>query len=209
MPTIKRLADSCVLLSSDSGTSLFDPGFFTFDSGAVDLATIGDVQRVLITHEHADHVKPEFVKWLVDRGDDVIVHSNQAVADLLAPHGIEVATDDLDGVSFEDVLHERLPTGAQPPNRSYTVDNVLTHPGDSQQITTTASLMALPMLAPWTSVTASVAFAKKVGVERVFPIHDFFITASGRAFLSGMAKAVLEGAGIEMIELGWGDSLTI
>ena len=209
MATITRLADSCVLLSSDSGTTLFDPGFFTFDSGAVDLETIGDVQRVLVTHEHADHVKPEFVKWLIDRGNDVVIHSNQAVADLLAGHDIEVLTGDLTGVAFEDVLHETLPTGAQPPNRSYTVDGVLTHPGDSQQISTTASIMALPMMAPWTSVTNSVAFARRIAAPQVFPIHDFFMTASGRAFITGMVKNVLAQDGIELIELGWGDSLTV
>jgi L-ascorbate metabolism protein UlaG (beta-lactamase superfamily) len=209
MATITRLADSCVLLSSDSGTTLFDPGFFTFDSGAVDLETIGDIQRVLITHEHADHVKPEFVRWLVDRGGDVVVHSNQAVADLLAPHDIEVVTGDLEGVTFEDVLHEPLPNGAQPPNRSYTVDGVLTHPGDSQQIAGSAPVMALPMIAPWTSATAAVAFAKRIAAPQVFPIHDFFLTASGRAFISGILKNVLAEANIEMIELGWGDSFTI
>lgn len=209
MATITRLADSCVLLSSDSGTTLFDPGFFTFDSGAVDLDSIGEVQRVLVTHEHADHVKPEFVRWLLDRGDDVVVHSNQAVADLLAQHDIEVETGDMTGVSFEDVLHERLPTGAEPPNRSYTVDELFTHPGDSQQITVTASVMALPMIAPWTSLTTSVEFARRIGAAQVFPIHDFFLTASGRAFMSGLAQRVLADWGIEMIPLEWGQSFTL
>ena len=62
MFTIRRLADSCLLVTTATGTTLFDPGFFTWDSGEVDLETIGDVQRVLITHEHGDHVKPEFVR---------------------------------------------------------------------------------------------------------------------------------------------------
>jgi hypothetical protein len=164
---------------------------------------------VLITHEHADPVKPEYVRWRVDRGSDVVVHSNQVVADLRASHDIEVMTGALDGVSFADVLHEPLPNGATPPNRAYTVEGVLTHPGDSQQIPTSAPLLALPMMAPWTSLTSSVAFAIGLGVQQVFPIHDFFMSASGRAAIAALASGVLEAAGIELVTLDWGESISV
>ena len=209
MATITRLTDSCLLVTSDLGTTLFDPGFFTFDAGEIDLDGIGDVQRVLITHEHADHVKPEFVRWLVDRGDDVEVYSNQAVADLLAPHGIEVSTDVPPGVSYEDVLHEPIPTGAQPPNRSYTIDGLLTHPGDSQQPTTSAPILALPLMAPWTGATAAVAFARRLGPTQVVPIHDFYLTKTGREFLTGLVGGALAAHGIELVPLDWGESYTV
>jgi len=209
MTTIQRLADSCVLVTTDAGTTLIDPGFFTFDSGEIDLATIGDVQRVLITHEHGDHVKPEFVRWLLDRGQDVTVHSNDAVAALLAGHDIEADTSNPDGVASEDVLHEMVPTGATPPNRSYTIDAVLTHPGDSYQPTTTAPVLALPLLAPWGSLTASVGFARKLGPSQVIPVHDFYTSRQGRQWLAQMAGSVLSGDGIEVVPLDWGDSYTV
>ena len=50
MSKIRRMTNSCLSVTSDAGTTLFDPGFFTF--AEFDLSTIGDVQRVLITHEH-------------------------------------------------------------------------------------------------------------------------------------------------------------
>ncbi len=209
MPTIRRLTDSCLLVTTDDGTTLFDPGFFTFDSGEVDLAGIGDVDRVLITHEHGDHVKPEFVRWLLDRGDDVRVHANGAVADLLAPHDIEVVTANPPGVSSEDVIHEMVPTGAQPPNRSYTIDGVFTHPGDSYQPTATAPVLALPLLVPWGSTTASVEFARRLGPEQVIPIHDFYTSAMGRHWVMNLAKSVLAGDGIEVVPLDWGESYTL
>ena len=209
MATITRLADSCLLVTSELGTTLFDPGFFTFDAGEVDLDAIGDVQRVLITHEHADHVKPEFVRWLVDRGDDVTVYSNQAVADLLAPHDIAVSTDAPPGVSFEDVLHEPIPTGAQPPNRSYTIDGVITHPGDSQQPTSSAPVLALPLMAPWTGATAAVEFARRLRPAQVVPIHDFYLTKAGRDFLGRLVGGALAAHGIELVPLDWGDSYTV
>lgn len=209
MTTIRRLSDSCLLVTTESGTTLFDPGFHTFDSGPVDLDTIGDVQTVLITHEHGDHVKPEFVKWLVDRGDDVAVHSNEPVAALLAPHDIEVKLADPAGVTHEDVVHEMIPNGTTPPNRSYTIDGVFTHPGDSYQPTRTAPVMALPLLVPWGSMTASVDFARRLNPSQVVPVHDWYTSAAGRQFIFGMAKGVLAGAGIEVIKLDWGDHYTV
>jgi L-ascorbate metabolism protein UlaG (beta-lactamase superfamily) len=209
MPTITRIADSCLLVATGDGTTLFDPGFLAFDSPDIDLDAIGDVQRVLVTHEHADHVKPEFVRWLIDRGDDVRVHANEAVAALLAPHGIEVHTGDPTGVSSEDVLHERIPTGATPPNRAYTIDGVLTHPGDSYAPTSTAPVLALPLLVPWGSTTASVEFARRLAPQQVVPIHDWYTSPSGRQWLFGLAGAVLAGDGIEVVPLDWGEHYTV
>ena len=209
MTTIRRLTDSCLIVTTDDGATLFDPGFHTFDTEEMDLPGIGDVQHVLITHEHADHVRPQFVRWLVDRGSDVAVHANQAVADLLAHHDIEVVTESPTGVSFEDVTHEVIPTGAAPPNRSYTMDGVFTHPGDSYEPTSTAPVLALPLLVPWGSTTQSVTFARRLAPSQVVPIHDFYTSRSGREFIVGMAKSVLAGDGIEVVPLDWGESYTV
>jgi L-ascorbate metabolism protein UlaG (beta-lactamase superfamily) len=198
MTTIQRLTDSCLTVTTDSGTTLFDPGFHTFDTGDFDLATLGEVERVLITHEHGDHVKPEFVSWLLDRGDDVSVFANQAVADLLAQHDIAVHTANPAGVSSEDVLHEMVPTGATPPNRAYTIDGILTHPGDSYQPSASAPVLALPLIIPWGSTTASMEFARRLAPKQVVPIHDFYLNELGRNFVYSMAKNVLAKSDIEV-----------
>lgn len=206
---IRRLTDSCILVTDDEQATLFDPGFHTFQNGDVDLDSIGDVTRVLITHEHGDHVNPDFVRWLIDRGRDLVVYSNQAVADLLGGHDIPVSTDLPSGTGVEDVLHERLPNGAQPPNRSFTIEGVMTHPGDSHQPTRTAPILALPLIAPWGSVTAAVEFARGLAPRQVIMIHDFYLSASGRYRIRGMARGALDAAGIEMLDLDWGQSLTV
>lgn len=209
MTSIRRLTNSCLLVATDDGTTILDPGFFTFESGEIELNSIGDVQRILITHEHPDHVNPEFVRWLVDRGSDVTVYSNDAVANLLADHDIAVMTDEPAGTSAQDVAHEMIPNGSTPPNRSWTIDGVLTHPGDSYQPTSTAPILALPLLVPWGSTTASVQFARRLAPRQVIPIHDFYLSASGRQFALAIAGPTLAQAGIELIPLDWGDSYTL
>lgn len=209
MTRIARLTDSCLSVTTDGGTSLIDPGFHTWESDAFDVGSIGDVQRVLITHEHGDHVNPDFVRWLVDRGSDVTVHANQDVVDLLARHDIAAVASAPPGTSAEDVLHEVIPTGAQPANRSWTVDGVLTHPGDSYQPESSAPVLALPLLVPWGSMTESVAFARRLGPAQVVPIHDFYTSRSGRQWAMGLAQRVLAEADIEVVTLDWGESYSL
>lgn len=209
MATIQRLTDSCLLVTTDSDATLFDPGFHTFQSGVIDLGSIGDVSRVLITHEHGDHVDAEFVRWLVDRKADLAIYSNEDVVALLERKGIEASADMPTGVSCEDVLHEMVPTGATPPNRAFTIEGLFTHPGDSRQPTTTAPILALPLMAPWGSVTGGVEFARRLAPARVVAIHDFYLAESGRSWVRTMAKNVLATDGIELVDLDWGDSFTV
>jgi len=209
MTTIKRLTDSCLIVTTDDGASLFDPGFHTFESDVVDLNEIGDIQRVLITHEHGDHVSPDFLKWIVDRSDDIVVYGNQNVTDLLAPKGIEVSTANPPGTSSEDVLHEITPMGDAPPNRAWTIDGVLTHPGDSYGPTRSAPMLALGLLTPWGSTTKTLEFARNLSPRQAIPVHDFYLSDSARNWISSVAKHVLAQAGIEMVTLDWGESYTV
>jgi len=209
MTTIKRLTDSCLSVTTDTGTTIFDPGFHTWESGAIDLEKIGDVQRLLITHEHGDHVSTDFVRWLLDRGNDVTVYANQAVADLLGRNDIEAVTANPQGVSSEDVTHEMTPMGTAPPNRAFTIDGVLTHPGDSYQPTRTAPVLALPLLIPWGSTTASLEFAKRLGPRQAVPVHDFYLSELGRQWVTATAKKALAAADIELVPLAWGESYTV
>jgi L-ascorbate metabolism protein UlaG (beta-lactamase superfamily) len=209
MTDIRRLTDSCLHVVTDDAATLFDPGFHTFLDGEIDLESIGEVTRILVSHEHGDHVHPEFIKWIIDRGSDVTVYSNQAVADLLAKSDIDVVVDSPDGVSIEDVLHARVASGAQPPNRAYTIDGVITHPGDSREPTTSAPVLALPLLVPWDSATGAVDFARRLSPKQVVPIHDFYLTEGGRSWIQGMIRNVLAGDDIELVDLAWGQSYSL
>lgn len=209
MTTIKRLTDSCLVVTTDDGATLFDPGFHTFESGLVDLDGIGDIQRVLVTHEHGDHVSADFLRWVLDRGDDVIVYANEAVAVVLAEHRIQIATDIPTGTSVEDVTHETTPMGTAPPNRAWTINDVITHPGDSYGPTRTAPVLALGLLTPWGSTTKTLEFARRLAPQQAIPVHDFYLSDTGRGWINAVAKNVLAQADIEVVTLDWGQSYTV
>ena len=209
MSTIRRLTDSCLLVTTNDGTTLFDPGFHTFRNSVIDLDTIGDVQRILVTHEHGDHVNPDFVRWLLDRGTDVAVYGNEAVAALLEKSGITVDTGVPEGTSVEDVRHETTPSGGAPPNRAWTIAGTITHPGDSYAPTRSAPVLALGMLTPWGSTTRSMQFARDLRPRQVVPVHDFYLSDQGKQWIYTMAKNVLAESGIEVLTLDWGESATV
>jgi L-ascorbate metabolism protein UlaG (beta-lactamase superfamily) len=209
MTTIKRITDSCLIVTTDAGATMFDPGFHAIETGAVDLEGVGDIQQVLITHEHGDHVSPEFVGWIIDRNADVTVYGNQNVADILAKHDIAVMTGIPPGTSAEDVTHETTPMGTAPPNRSWTIDGVLTHPGDSYGPTTTAPVLALGLLTPWGSTTKSLEFARNLAPQQAIPVHDFYLSDLGRKWIYGVAKSVLAKDNIDVVTLDWGESYTV
>jgi len=206
---IKRLTDSTLLVTTDDAVTLFDPGIHTFTSGAIDLNGIGEVTRVLITHEHLDHVSPSFVTWLIDRRPGLVVHANQAVADLLSPHGIEVDTLAPHGVGFEDALHEPIADGSYPTNRAFTIEGVITHPGDSRQLNTSGPVLALPTIVPWASVRSGIEMAIDLQPELVIPIHDFYLNEEWRSLGQNMITPVLAEEGIEVVGLGWGKTLKV
>lgn len=209
MATIQRLTDSCLLVTTDHDATLFDPGFHTYQSGEFDLDTLGDVTKVCITHVHGDHASPEFVSWLIDRKSDLVVHSNRDVLNTFAGKGIPVSTDVPDGFTFEDVAHEMVPNGGRPPNRAFTIEGLFTHPGDSRQPTSTAPVLALPIMAPWGSATGAVEFARRLNPAQVVPIHDFYLAEGGRSWIRNMVKGVLANDGIELVDIDWGGSFTV
>jgi L-ascorbate metabolism protein UlaG (beta-lactamase superfamily) len=209
MSTIKRLTDSCLLVTTEDGTTIIDPGFHTLQSDIIDLKTIGEVQRVLVTHEHGDHVSPDFVKWLLDRGNDVVIYGNDAVAGVLSDFDIAVNTGIPEGTSAEDVVHETTPMGDAPPNRAWTIEGLLTHPGDSYEPTVSAPVLALGLLTPWGSTTSSLEFARKLGPNYVVPVHDFYLSDLGRNWIYSVAKRVLSESGIEVMTLDWGESFSL
>lgn len=70
-------------------------------------------------------------------------------------------------------------------------------------------MLALPLLVPWGSMFQSMEFARRLGPRQAVPIHDFYLSQSGRQWVVGMAKTVLAKSEIEVVPLDWGDTYTL
>ena len=86
---------------------------------------------------------------------------------------------------------------------------MLTHPGDSYQPTSSAPVLALPLIIPWGSTTKSVAFARQLAPAYAVGVHDFYLTDAGREWVTTMVRNALATDGIEVVQLNPGDSFTV
>ncbi len=183
---VTKYPQSCLVVEVEGARLLIDPGVFVTATYEPD--ELGEIDAVLYTHRHADHVDPELAATLVERG--VELFGNADVCDLLA----EVAVTEIaDGQTFEaagvevaahDLPHVELVDGsAGPPNTGFLVAGRLFHPGDGLEITgLQASAVAAPISGPSISFRDAYRFVQRLGARTVVPIHYDLFTADPEHF---------------------------
>ncbi|WP_216211446.1 MBL fold metallo-hydrolase [Amycolatopsis aidingensis] len=175
---IVHFGHSCVLLETPSARILIDPG--AFSSGFEDER---DLDAVLITHQHYDHIDAEKLPGLLAANPGARLVTDPGSAETVAKLGLTARTvqpgDALDfGSTSVHVLggqhatiHADIPVV---PNVGYLVDHgAFYHPGDSffvpeQQI----DVLGLPTAAPWLKAAEAVDYLRAVRPRVAVPIHE-------------------------------------
>lgn len=143
-----------------------------------------NINVILITHEHQDHLHIDSLKKVLVNNPDVIVITNTAVGKLLDEAGIkyvkieEGQKHDFNGVNisgFGSKHAEIYGTYGQVQNTGYMIDS-LCYPGDSfADPKVKVDILALPIAGPWMKIKDAVDYAKSIKPRIVFPVHDAFI----------------------------------
>ncbi|MEO8217964.1 MAG: MBL fold metallo-hydrolase [Acidobacteriota bacterium] len=180
---ISKYIHSCLLVEKEGTRILFDPGRFTFAEGGVSPEDFRDLSAVVITHQHLDHVDDASLKRIVNHNPGVRVLTNSAVRARLAESGIDaevfeegsrrVASVELKAIP---ATHEKILNAAIPQNTAFVLDDTLLHPGDSfnasLDVCRGISVLALPVMAPWTTELQVAEFAVRLSPRQIIPIHD-------------------------------------
>lgn len=170
---VTKFIHSCLLVKTENVVYLIDPGQYSYQSKTLNLDKIENIDYILITHEHQDHMDLSFIKEVLEKFPNVKIHTNPSAAEILNNEGINTLSDLPDEVSKEEVDHEAVFGSKPPENLLYTIDGYLTHPGDSYHFENSAKVLCLPVQAPWGSLVQAVELAISLKPKVIIPIHDW------------------------------------
>lgn len=189
-----------MLLDTGSARLLFDPG--TFSAGFEDLR---DLDAILITHQHFDHLDGERLPELVALNPAAALIVDSGSFEETAKLGLDaeqVRPGDhltLGGAEVTVVGGEHAiihPSVSMPPNVGYVVgDGAFYHPGDAlfvpeQKI----DVLGLPTAAPWLKLGEAVDFLRAVAPRVAVPIHQNLLNDTGmRLTYNWFTRMVPEG----------------
>jgi L-ascorbate metabolism protein UlaG (beta-lactamase superfamily) len=186
---ITHLGHACVLVESGGARILIDPGAFT--KGFEELT---DLDAVLVTHQHADHLDVERLPLLLEANDGAQLLTEAEAAAELEKVGIDAqplhvgAEVTFGGVLVSGVggIHAEIdPAIPRIGNVGILISGdgepTFFHPGDAYEATPSGvDVLGVPLHAPWAKLSETVRFARAVGAGRMFPVHDGLLLPVGR-----------------------------
>jgi L-ascorbate metabolism protein UlaG (beta-lactamase superfamily) len=217
---ISKYIHSCLLFELDGHKLLFDPGKFTFAEGVVTPEMFADVNSIIITHIHPDHLDTENLKKIVALSK-ATVYTNMEVGTAIQRSGINYTLVE-EGIfnigPFKlqaiPVVHEPLLDSPIPQMTGFIINDKVLHPVDSMEhkLTTYRNIELLIMvtMAPFATELKIADFGDKVKPKQILPVHDGFAKAFFvKQRFENYAKH-FEESGIKFMEIYQpGESITV
>jgi len=197
---IKKLGHCCLIIEENGKRIMTDPGSWTVDEQVKEK----NIDIILITHEHGDHIHIESLKEIIKNNPKAVVITNKGVGRLLDDIGIEyqILEDknpkEFMGIKLEahDCEHEEIYQDISiVQNTAFFIRERLFYPGDSfYNPNKPVEILALPVAGPWANIKNATNYALEINPKTCFPVHDGMLISFGGNY--AIYKVVLEKSGI-------------
>ncbi len=200
---ITHLGHAAVLVETAAARILVDPGNLSTDWHG-----LTDLDAVLVTHQHADHLDPAQLPTLLAANPSARVYVEPSIlqqvqsgelpplrdAQALAPDEQTTVGDVLVAAAGgrHAIIHRDI---AMIGNVGYVLrsegEPTFFHPGDAYDtVPSGVDLLAVPAYGPWAALKETVDFVRAVGALEGFPIHDELLNDRGRGLVNGRLDAM-------------------
>lgn len=217
---ISKYLHSCLVFELDGYKLLFDPGKFSFAEGDVKPEMFSDVDAIVITHIHPDHLDADNLKKIM-KLSGAQVYTNAQVGEALQKQDVahtlwQDDTYQLGPFKLQaiTVKHEVIMDNPLPQMTGFVINNVVLHPVDSMEDELLRykgiELLLMVTMAPFANEIMISTFADKLQPKQILPVHDghakeFFIQQRYEAYTKHFDKQGIKFHHVYKI----GDSITI
>ncbi len=213
---LTKLVHSCLLIESNHGRTLVDPGNYSWQSGVVLPEHLQNINNVAITHVHPDHCDENFVKAILANSPNAVWFGPTDVQLTLSTWGINNFATEALGIKPVDSKHTHLAPWFpnDPDHTSYLIDDTILISGDCHSI---SDGLDAPIFAaavnggPWGSVLDFVRMIEtmKNRPKQVVPLHDWHWNTDARKAIYARLVEVLPQFGVSFTALEDGVATSI
>lgn len=203
---ITKYGQCCLLIEIEGKRILTDPGRFSISQNEVP-----DIDLILITHEHADHLHTESLNVILKNNPEAQIVTNVSVGKILDELGIkhDILEDNdkakktgVEIAAYEGKHAEIYQDFGQVQNTGYFIANKIFYPGDAYiEPKKDVEVLALPVAGPWCCSADAITYAIRVNPKKAFPVHDWLLNEDGITLTYGLFEARLKEEGVEFVRL--------